>query len=253
MPVDPFSLSAGGGADYFAGDNSDMMGLWEIASGAGDNPFSLMGGGGGGRGRGYSRSGGYDMLGEAITQAQMDAEQQGLPANVHTLASHPAVRNAIRNHAATAVAMNQAKAQALKQAMAQQMPGGTDRGREQILPLDSGASPQIAANASQNITSQPQRAFRTERLVIDSVTPAAGGTGGNISSSFVVNNLLVGADIQFLALTGSIPASMFAPNAVGTRLKGTVAVPGIIVTISVTNIDSAAHRFLGAVLGPALD
>ena len=241
MPVDPFSLSAGGGADYFAGDNSDMMGLWEIASGAGDNPFALMGGGG------------YDMLGEAITQAQQDASRRGLPANVHTLASHPAVRNAIRNHTATAVAMNQAKAQAMKQAMAQQMPGGTDRGREQILPLDSGASPLIGAGASQNITSQPQRAFRTERLVIDSVTPAIGGTGGNISSSFVVNNLLVGADIQFLALTGSIPASMFAPNAVGTRLKGTVAVPGIIVTIAVTNIDGAAHRFLGAVLGPALD
>ena len=233
MPVDPFNVVA---ADYFAGD--DMMGLWDLSSGAVDNPFSLMGGG-------------YDMLGAALGAAAADLANRGLPANVHALAQHPSVKNAVRVDAARAVAANAAKSQAMKQALAQQMPGGTDRGREQALPLDSGVT--IAAAASSTITASPQRAFRAERLVIDpgGATGVAGGlTAGTI---WLLSNFFIGADFQFLSTGGSIPASVFHPQSVGTRLKGTTAVPGIQIAIGVTNSDTTAHRFIGALLGPSLD
>lgn len=114
--------------------------------------------------------------------------------------------------------------------------------RSRLLPLglDSGAVA-IAAGAAANIAVVPQKPFRPERLVVEPVG----------APSFLINNVMVGTDSQFVT-AGAIPAAIFIPGAFGVGLKGDTANIGITITVAVTNFSAAAARFLGALLGTAV-
>jgi hypothetical protein len=167
---------------------------------------------------------GEDILGAAVRRAV----KRGQPLNARTLAR----------------AVQQTQQGAQQAAMAQargRIPAGIKANAEQILPIDSGTT--VAAGATSVITASPQRPFRPERFVVQSA----------ITGSFLINDITVGADSQFVSKSGAIPADVFANNAVGTRLKGTSAVPGVQIQISVTNTTGGALRFLAALIGEALD
>ena len=169
-------------------------------------------------------------------------------------------------YAAQAAAQNAGRAAAVKQAMANQLSGGSDRIRYQPLALDSitavAAGVAGAAGGTTTITANPQRPFRAERLIVNcpgttignGQTAAPGLVGGAILCPFVINSILVGVDNQTLSSVGSLPGAMFAPNAVAISMKFTTAIPGIGMSVNVTNYDSTVGgcRFLGALLGTAL-
>jgi hypothetical protein len=108
--------------------------------------------------------------------------------------------------------------------------------RELILPIDSVAT--VGAGLTVLITPRPQKRFRAERIIV----------GSSIAAFFLVNDVKVGNVSQFLQ-SGAIPAEVFSQNAFGVRLKMDTASPALDFVISVTNIDVAAHRFNGAVIG----
>lgn len=77
------------------------------------------------------------------------------------------------------------------------------------------------------MTAFPQVPFRVDRLVMI-VTRSAGAAAIGVA----VNDVRVGTKSQF-AGTASLPAEMFAVNAVGMSLKGDTAQPGNSITIDV--------------------
>ena len=102
------------------------------------------------------------------------------------------------------------------------------------LPLGLGVTA-LTANQSTTVTLTPQLPFKPYRLLTNS-------TGVRI------DDIRVGNASQFVA-AGSIPSEIFAPNAVGTRLKGDTAVPGVDIIISITDTSGAANSFSGALIG----
>jgi hypothetical protein len=121
------------------------------------------------------------------------------------------------------------------------VPGRALRSREMILGFDSQTD--VAASTDRDITSRPQVIFRPERIIV----------GATIAQFFAVRDFRVGKDSQFTA-AGAVPADVFAPTSVGVRLKMDTAQPAMDVVFSVSNIDTVnPHRFLGAVIGSAVD
>lgn len=113
-----------------------------------------------------------------------------------------------------------------------------DVGRRQIAPIPLTTIP---ANSTVNVEFRPQRPIRIERLIID---------GATIAGLFVTD-ILIGAEPQFVN-SGAVPASVFAPLAFGTDLRGNTAQPGISVTIAFQNTTGAPITFGGAVIGTSL-
>ena len=118
---------------------------------------------------------------------------------------------------------------------------GFTKSREYPLGFDSGAAG-LAAAATAAYNSQPQVLFRPERLVIP----------GSIAPSFLVNSLTVGKDNMF-ANANPVPAEVFAPNAVGVRLKLATAQVNSLITISVTNLSGGTLRFMACLIGEAAE
>ncbi len=114
------------------------------------------------------------------------------------------------------------------------------KGREYVMGFDSVAT--IAAGASAIITTRPQVIFRPDRLVI----PAS------IASSFLLNDLKVGKNSQFVAAT-AIPAEAFTQGAFGVRLKLDTAQVSQDIILNVTNTSGGALRFTAALIGPAVE
>lgn len=114
------------------------------------------------------------------------------------------------------------------------------KSRVYVLSLDSVAT--IAAAATATVSAQPQVLFRPERLVID----------GTVAASFLVNSFTIGKNSQF-ASTGSVPASMFSPTAVGVTLKLDTAQISALVSLSVTNTSGGALRFTAGLIGEAVE
>jgi len=182
------------------------------------------------------------------------------PTLASTLVPAPTARNA----AVQAAAQNAGRLAAQKQALANQLPGGSDRVRYQPLAIDSITTSLLAGlvltTASVSIIANPQRPFRAERLIIAggavATCPTGGGAGaiagGNLLSAWFVNTILVGVDNQTLSTAGALPGCMFAPNAFQTGLKFATAIPGIGMSVNVTNGDTVSQRFSGAFLGTAL-
>jgi len=114
-----------------------------------------------------------------------------------------------------------------------------DVARTQISPL-----PVMTVNGNQTTTFtwQPQRPFRLERMFLQS-------QGGN--TDFVVHNLVVGADPQFVN-EGPVPGTMFLQNAVGCHLRGNTANPGVTLSITVQNLTGAPITIFGGIIGTSL-
>jgi len=91
-----------------------------------------------------------------------------------------------------------------------------------------------------DITGRPQRKFRTERLVVDS----------NIAGDFTFSRLLIGQNNMFVA-NGDASCQLFTEAAVGMRLRGYTAVPGLDITITVTNRSLGTLIFSGGIVGSA--
>jgi hypothetical protein len=142
----------------------------------------------------------------------------------------------------------QITAQRRASALRQYQPDARGDALDQIVPFT--ALTLTAAAPTGTMTAQPQRAFMLRRLVIE-----LGRTGATAVASLVtVTALTVGADPQFVA-TGGIPASAFAFNAVGVRLKPNAARPGITIFLGMAAAglvapDTVAVSAMG--IGPAI-
>lgn len=106
-------------------------------------------------------------------------------------------------------------------------PDASGQALDQIMPFPNGTF--TAAINALNLVAQPQRDFQLRRLVIDFARIGASAVGPIVQ----VTALTVGADPQFVQ-TGSIPAVMFAFNAVGVHLKPNAARPGVTVTLALS-------------------
>ena len=65
-------------------------------------------------------------------------------------------------------------------------------------------------------------------------------------------DLKVGKDSQ-LAATGPLTGEAFETRAVGVRMELDTAQPGIVITLRVKNIDTAAHDFKAVLYGRVLE
>jgi len=99
----------------------------------------------------------------------------------------------------------------------------------------------FATGVSADITGRPQRKFRTERLVVASI----------IAADFTFSRLLIGQDNMFVA-NGDASCQLFSEAAVGMRLRGYTAVPGLDITITVTNRAAGTLVFSGGIVGSAV-
>lgn len=100
----------------------------------------------------------------------------------------------------------------------------------------------VGAGATVVISMQPQRTIRVERLAIPR----------SLVDDFTINSVNVGQEPQFVA-EGSLPADIFAPDAVGIGLKGDTANIGNLITMSVTNTSAGSLTFRGAILGTVIN
>lgn len=114
------------------------------------------------------------------------------------------------------------------------------KAREYPLPITSPAA--VPPGLGATITINPQVPFRVERLVFSS----------DIAGSFTLDNFQVGKNPQFAA-AGSLPCRVLQENAVGVRFRGDTAVPGITVTLQVTNISGGAAFLRGMIVGTAIE
>ena len=100
----------------------------------------------------------------------------------------------------------------------------------------------IAAGDEEDIEVKPQVLFRGERLAI----------AQSIARYFDVLDIKVGKDSQ-LAATGPLTGEAFETRAVGVRMELDTAQPGIVITLRVKNIDTAAHDFKAVLYGRVLE
>jgi len=95
---------------------------------------------------------------------------------------------------------------------------------------------QVPAGATQEIEVKPQVRFQGHRLAV----------AQSIARYFNIVDIKVGKDSQ-LAATGEMPGEAFSSLSVGTQMELDPAPPGIVITLLVHNVDTAAQDF-GAVL-----
>lgn len=114
-----------------------------------------------------------------------------------------------------------------------------DVARTQISPLPI---MNLNPGATVTFTWQPQRPFRLERMFLQSQAD---------NKDFVVTNLVVGADPQFVN-EGPVPGSMFLQNAVGCHLRGNTANPGVTLSITITSLAIAPITIFGGIIGTSL-
>ena len=100
----------------------------------------------------------------------------------------------------------------------------------------------IAPGDEEDIEVKPQVYFRGERLALPP----------SIARYFDILDIKVGKDSQ-LAATGSMPGESFSAHAVGVRMELDTAKPGIVITLRVRNIDTAAHDFKAVLYGAVLE
>ena len=100
----------------------------------------------------------------------------------------------------------------------------------------------VAAGDEEDIEVKPQVLFRGERLAI----------AQSIARYFDVLDIKVGKDSQ-LAATGSLTGEAFETRAVGVRMELDTAEPGIVITLRIKNVDSAAHDFKAVLYGAVLE
>lgn len=132
-------------------------------------------------------------------------------------------------------------AQARMPAAPQVVPAAQGPVREVVQGLVSSGT--VAAGASATITVTASMLFRPSRLML----------GPAIAPNFTIDDVRVSADSLFLS-AGSVPGEAFLPQAVSApNLKRRSAQPGTPITITVTNIDGAAHLFRAALFGEASD
>lgn len=116
-------------------------------------------------------------------------------------------------------------------------PGGARLvARMQPLPMDELS---LAASASGNATTEPQRGFAPVKFFVAST----------IGVYFKITDIKVGQETQFVS-TGTIYGELFSEISNGMNLKGTPARLGNNITVSVTNRDAATTRvFSGTFIG----
>ena len=100
----------------------------------------------------------------------------------------------------------------------------------------------IAPGDEVDIEVKPQVLFRGERLAIAQST----------ARYFEILDIKVGKDSQ-LAATGALTGEAFETRAVGVRMELDTAQPGIVITIRVRNIDTAAQSFRAVLYGAVLE
>ena len=111
----------------------------------------------------------------------------------------------------------------------------------QILPFSSAQA--IAASTTTQVIAYPQRPFRATRLSVSAETGA----------NFRISSFDIGADPQFVS-PGSVPAQSYQYDAVGANLKGSTAIPGILISATVTNQHASNAYFWEAqITGPSND
>lgn len=98
----------------------------------------------------------------------------------------------------------------------------------------------VGAGLTATLTARPQRPFQTERFVLPST----------LSGFFAINDLVIGRDSMFVN-SEAAHGDIFSQTGVGVALLGYIARPGIDITLTVTNIDTADHPFYGSIIGPA--
>jgi hypothetical protein len=114
------------------------------------------------------------------------------------------------------------------------------KGRTYALGLDSVTA--VAAGATATISSRPQVVFRPDRLVV----------AASIAPSFVITDLKVGKNSQLASAT-NLPAEVFSQTSFDVKLKLDTCQVAMDVVVLVTNISGGGARFLGAVVGPAVE
>lgn len=120
---------------------------------------------------------------------------------------------------------------------------------EAMFPMGLGSATLTAAAPAGNLSAQPQRAFRGERLVL-SVFRSAGAVGIPV----VIAGFNVG-DYKQLVGGGSLPVEVFASDAFGVRLMLDASIPGVLYQIQVQALAPIAAGesiiIAGAVIGRA--
>jgi len=106
---------------------------------------------------------------------------------------------------------------------------------EQVLPISTSAT--VGIGLSDIAEARPQRTIRCDRFAVPST----------LSPFFTISQLNVGQEPQFVA-TGVVDAEIFSQAAFGVELKGSTATLGTIISVGVTNIDTAAVHFFRAVI-----
>ena len=76
--------------------------------------------------------------------------------------------------------------------------------------------------------------------------------GGSIASSFVIEDIKVGRNSQFVA-TGAQPAEAFKDTATGDNVSLDTCKPGVDLTLIVTNITGAASDFRASLFGDSVE
>jgi hypothetical protein len=158
--------------------------------------------------------------------------------------NRPALRTPVGR--ALAAAQNRAVTQ---QAFAQGLPSQQgSKAFGQFLPFPTGTF--AAGVGALTLPARPQRNIIIERLVI-----ALGRNGSTATGLVTVTNFTIGVDPQF-AQTGSIPADIFSPTAVGTMFKANTAEKGIDVTLqlAISPVPTTSDTVIvsAAALGPTL-
>ena len=106
---------------------------------------------------------------------------------------------------------------------------------EQVLPISTTSS--VGIGLSDIAEARPQRTIRCDRFAVPST----------LSPFFTISQLNVGQEPQFVA-TGVVDAEIFSQAAFGVELRGSTATLGTIISVGVTNIDTAAAHFFRAVI-----
>lgn len=100
----------------------------------------------------------------------------------------------------------------------------------------------LAGGATRTVTLQPQRAMNVRRLLL--VTGESG---------IVIDDFRVGTVPQFNA-SGDMPAEVFAPGSFDVELDGSIATPGITITLRLRNTTAATNIAVGgAIIGDTLE
>lgn len=101
----------------------------------------------------------------------------------------------------------------------------------------------VAAGATQIVSARPQRTFRIDALVVDSLE------GG----FFTLDSWSVGQDNMYVA-NGRVRCSVFSEGAAqrGLSFRGFTANQGTDVTLEFTNTDDEEHVLSGFLSGPAM-